>query len=64
MPCAIIRLPGRMFEILSGTITGWSVNAGLGPPVSYPTIVLYCTLMRPFVSVRGDVWVKVMMGSF
>jgi hypothetical protein len=26
-------------QILSGTLTGWSVNAGLGPPVSYPTIV-------------------------
>ena len=39
-------------QILPGTITGWTVNAGLGPPVSYPTIVLYCILMRPFVSVR------------
>jgi hypothetical protein len=64
MLCAIIGVPVRMVEILSGTITGWSVNAGLGPPVSYPTIVPYCTLMRPFVSVRGDVWVEVMMGSF
>jgi hypothetical protein len=50
---AIIRLPDKILRILSGTLAGWSVNAGLGPPVSYPTIVSYSTFMRPFVSVRG-----------
>jgi len=51
--CAIIWVPDWICRSSSGTLTGWSVNAGLGPPVSYPTIVPYKTLMRPFVSVRG-----------
>jgi len=38
--CVIIWVPDWILRIRSGTITGWSVNAGLGPPVSYPTIVL------------------------
>ena len=32
---------------LSGTITGWTVNAGRGPLVSYPSHCPRYTFMRP-----------------